>query len=57
MTWRFVVRWVLHSTNVELLGPDGAGISFSGAFSSFNGPKLELFRFLGGTKVLAVYTR
>ena len=48
-------RWTLRSRDVELLGPDGVG--FGGVFSSISGPKLELYRFLGGTQVLAIYAR
>ena len=49
-------RWTLRSRTVELLGPEGMGIG-GGAFSSISGPKLELFRYLGGTQVLTVYAR
>lgn len=48
-------RWTLRSRTVELLGPEGVGMS--GSFSSISGPKLELFRYLGGTQVLTVYAR
>ena len=48
-------RWTLRSRTVELLGPEGVGMS--GVFSSISGPKLELFRYLGGTQVLTVYAR